>query len=74
LRGVAAVGRFYRDHVLRIRPVYFAPEFYESRLATDRQRRQFMTLMADLIHPNALGRRVLADALAPMVCAEAPRG
>jgi len=27
-----------------------------------------MTLMADPIHPNALGHRVLADALVPLVC------
>lgn len=61
---------FYRAHVLRVRPVYFEPEFYRSRLATDRQQRQFMTLMADLIHPNALGHRVLADALTPIVCGD----
>ena len=27
-----------------------------------------MMLMADPIHPNALGDRVLADALVPLVC------
>ena len=47
---------------------YFDPDFYQRHYATDRQMQQFITLMADPIHPNAIGHHVLADALAPLVC------
>ena len=59
---------FYREHVVAVRPVYFDPEFYHRHYATDRQMQEFITLMADPIHPNAIGHHVLADALAPLVC------
>lgn len=59
---------FYRAHVAAVRPVYLDAEFYRRRYATERQQQQFMTLMADPIHPNALGHRALADALVPIVC------
>ena len=59
---------FYHEHVVAVRPVYFDPDFYQRHYATDRQMQQFITLMADPIHPNAIGHHVLADALAPLVC------
>ena len=65
---------FYRAHVVSVRPVYFGPEFYQRRYPTEREQQQFMTLMADPIHPNALGHHVLADALVPLVCPGPPGG
>ena len=59
---------FYHEHVVAVRPVYFDPDVYQRHYATDRQTQQFITLMADPIHPNAIGHHVLADALAPLVC------
>src|SRR5262245_16316832 len=52
----------------------FNADFYRRRYATERQQHQFMTLMADPIHPNALGYRALADALVPIACPLASGG
>ena len=60
--------RFWIDNVVSIRPVYFDRDFYARHYGSEREERQFITLMADPIHPNALGHHVLADALAPLVC------
>ncbi len=63
--------RFYVANVVSVRPVYFDRTFYAEHYATERAEQQFITLMADPIHPNAIGHHVLADALAPLVCPEA---
>lgn len=65
---VAAWRRFYTENVVAVRPVYFDRAFYERHYATERAQQQFITLMADPVHPNGLGHRVLAEALAPLVC------
>ena len=54
--------------MVSLRPVYFDREFYERHYGSERAGQQFITLMADPIHPNALGHQVLADALAPVLC------
>ncbi len=68
-RGEAERWReFCENHVASVRPVYFDADFYRRRYATEQQQRQFMMLMADPIHPNAIGHHVIADALMPLVC------
>jgi lysophospholipase L1-like esterase len=59
---------FHDTQVTAVRQVYYSTEFYESHYPTERDWRKFVTLMADPIHPNALGHLVVADALAPLVC------
>jgi hypothetical protein len=51
-----------------VRPVYFDQSFYAEHYASERAEQQFITLMADPIHPNAIGHHALADALVPLVC------
>ena len=65
---------FYREHVVSVHAVYFGPEFYRRHYATDQQQQQYMMLLADPIHPNALGHHLLAEALLPLVCPRAPQG
>ena len=60
--------RFWVANVVSVRPVYFDRTFYQQHYGTERDEQQFITLMADPIHPNAIGHHVLADALAPLVC------
>ncbi len=56
--------RFYEDHVQNFRPIYYGEEFYARRYADPEAQNRFILLMADPIHPNAVGHRALADALA----------
>lgn len=60
--------RFYVENVTSMRPVYFDKEFYARHYTDERAGQQFLTLMADPIHPNAIGHHALADALATFVC------
>jgi lysophospholipase L1-like esterase len=60
--------RFYVENILSIRPVYFDRTFYERKYATEREQQQFITMMADPIHPSAIGHHAVSDALAPVVC------
>ena len=59
---------------MSVRAVYFDQAFYAEHYASERAEQQFITLMADPIHPNAIGHHVLADALAPLVCPETTGG
>jgi lysophospholipase L1-like esterase len=68
----AAWRAFYEANVRAVRPVYFDADFYRRRYGTERAEQQFLTTMADPIHPNAIGHHALADALAPLVCPVPP--
>jgi lysophospholipase L1-like esterase len=60
--------RFHAANVVAVRPIYFDHAFYARHYPSEGDRLRFVTLMADPIHPNAIGHHALADALAATVC------
>ncbi len=59
--------RFWKDKLQRYRPLYYPPSFYEGLFADPVWNGLLLFFLVDPLHPNALGHRVIAEALDPLI-------
>ena len=59
--------RFWKDEIERYRPIYYSPSFFESLFADPVWNGLLLFFLVDPLHPNALGHRVIAEALKPLI-------
>jgi lysophospholipase L1-like esterase len=62
--------RFWKEQFVGRRDPYFSPQFYRKLFADPSWRLLLRYLMVEPVHPNALGHRLLAEAVGEVILAE----
>jgi len=67
----AEIERFWQDDVVRYRTVYYDKQFYETLFNDPVRSALLHYLLVDPVHPNGLGHRLVAEALAGVIASGA---